>query len=108
MVQRIRWFLLLVFVATGLLFVVQNTHPVDVEFVAWTRSPPLSVLLLGSLAFGFLLGAVITRSMLRSRQKRAAAMDKAQAKASEAEKRAAKAEATLEAKAKEESVTPPQ
>lgn len=107
MIQRIRWFFFLALVVSGVVIALQNTHDVDIDFFTWTRSQPLSVLLLASMAFGFLLGAVITGSMLRSRQKGAIAKAKAEAKAVKAEKRATEAEAALKEKMKEQPPTPP-
>ena len=101
MVQRIRWFLVLILVIAGVFIAVQNTHSVEIDFFTYTGSQPLLVLLLVSMSFGFLLGAVMTSSMLRSHRKRRAAAAKANAKVEKAEKRAAKAEAALQEKIKE-------
>ena len=68
--QKIRWFLLILVIAITLAAMLQNNHDTAISLLWWERAMPLSMLLLASVAIGFLLGSVLTASMLRSRRKK--------------------------------------
>jgi uncharacterized integral membrane protein len=65
--QKIRWFLLIVVIVLALVVVLQNNHDAEVHLLLHKRSIPLSVLLFSTTAVGFLFGALMTATMLRSR-----------------------------------------
>ena len=69
MMQKIRWFLLILIAALTLTLVFQNQAQVEIQLLFWNRSLPLSILLISSTTVGFLLGALLTASMLRKLKK---------------------------------------
>ncbi|TWT80673.1 hypothetical protein CA13_21190 [Planctomycetes bacterium CA13] len=69
MMQKIRWFLLVLGVTVALVTALWNNGPVTINFPFFHRELPLSLLILTSVACGFLLGAMTTYSMLRSHKK---------------------------------------
>ena len=74
MMQRIRWVLLLLGIVIVMVLLFYNSDEVPVKLpLVEDRELPLSVLLMATTAIGFLLGAVMTARMLRSRNKAAAA-----------------------------------
>jgi uncharacterized integral membrane protein len=79
--QKIRWFLLIVGIFLSLLLSLQNSVNTSVNFLWFDAELPLSVLLLATTGAGFLFGALMTASMLRSRAKKKAAAEVAKAKA---------------------------
>jgi uncharacterized integral membrane protein len=68
--QKIRWFFSILAIALMLAAMLQNNQPVTVKLLWLERSTPLSVLLIAATIIGFLFGALMTASMLRSRRKR--------------------------------------
>ena len=72
MMQKIRWFFLIAVIVLVLVVALQNNHQTQVHLLLHERSLPLSMLLLSTTAIGFLFGALITASMLRSGRKVAA------------------------------------
>jgi len=68
--EGIRWRLLAVgaIAVYGLLLVILNRHPTDVNFVFWKTEASLVVVLLLALAIGFLAGFLF--DTLRDRRKR--------------------------------------
>jgi len=70
MMQKIRWFLLILIAALTLTLVFQNQAQVEIQLLFWNRSLPLSILLISTTTIGFLLGALLTASMLRKRGKK--------------------------------------
>ena len=69
MIQKIRWFLLILVIVLTLAAITQNGQETTVQLLWLTRTMPLSVLLLSTIAVGFLLGALTTALMLRRRHK---------------------------------------
>ena len=67
--QKIRWFFLIVGIVLVLALVVQNIGSATVHLLWLKPQLPLSVLMLSTTAIGFLFGALMTASMLRSRKK---------------------------------------
>jgi uncharacterized membrane protein YciS (DUF1049 family) len=69
--QKIRWFFLILAIVLVIAMAVQNNELQSVSLF-WLETPemPLSVLLLSTTGIGFLMGALITASMLRSRRKK--------------------------------------
>lgn len=65
MMQKIRWFLLILIIAFLLAVILLNSDPTDINLVIRKQSLPLSVLLIATLTLGFLFGALTTASMLR-------------------------------------------
>ena len=77
MMQRIRWVLLLLGIVIVMVLLFYNSDEVPVKLpLVEDRELPLSVLLMATTAIGFLLGAVMTARMLRSRNKAAAAKER--------------------------------
>lgn len=70
MMQKIRWFLLILIAALTLTLVFQNQAQVEIQLLFWNRSLPLSILSISTTTVGFLLGALLTASMLRKRKKK--------------------------------------
>ncbi|TWU48266.1 lipopolysaccharide assembly protein LapA domain-containing protein [Rubripirellula reticaptiva] len=66
--QKIRWFFLIVGILLALAMSLQNNTLTDVRLLWLDAQFPLSVLLLVATAIGFLFGALLTASMLRSRK----------------------------------------
>lgn len=64
-VQKIRWFLLILAIIVALAAALQNNDLVEVQLFFFSRSLPLSVILLSTTAVGFLAGALTTVLMLR-------------------------------------------
>jgi uncharacterized integral membrane protein len=85
--QKIRWFLLIVMIVLALVVVLQNNHDAEVHLLLHQRSIPLSVLLFSTTAVGFLFGALMTATMLRSRGPGKKAKKPAQPSPSEASSR---------------------
>ncbi len=69
--QKIRWFFLVLCIAAALILVIQNNELASVKFLTLEGTLPMSGMLLASGGIGFLLGALMTVSMLRSRKKAA-------------------------------------
>ena len=69
--QKIRWFFLILAIVLVIAIAVQNNR-LEAVHLFWLETPemPLSVLLLSTSGIGFLLGALVTASMLRSRRKK--------------------------------------
>ena len=69
--HKIRWFFLILAIVLVIAMAVQNNEQEAVRLF-WLETPgmPLSVLLLSTTGIGFLLGALMTASMLRSRRKK--------------------------------------
>ncbi len=55
--QKIRWFFLIVAIIVALAMVAQNNDATELQLFFFRRSMPLSVILLSSVAIGFLAGA---------------------------------------------------
>jgi len=68
--QKIRWFFLILAIAVMLAAMLQNNHDTNINLLWLEQTMPLSVLLLVTSAICFLLGAVVTASMLRSHRKK--------------------------------------
>ena len=68
--QKIRWFFSILAIALLLAAMLQNHDNVDVKLLWIVRSVPLSLLMFAATIIGFLFGALMTASMLRSRRKR--------------------------------------
>lgn len=66
--QKIRWFFLILIVTLALALVFQNQEQVEIQLLFMKQSLPLSVLLISATTIGFLLGALMTASMLRKRK----------------------------------------
>lgn len=82
MMQRIRWFLLILGIVVLLVFSLANRDPVSVEMpFVFNADLPLSMLLLVTSAIGFILGSVMTAWMLHRNRK---ATEKAEAEAAAA------------------------
>ena len=75
--QKIRWFFLIGAILIALAMVLQNNEATELQLFFFQRSMPLSVILLSSVAIGFLAGALTTVLMLR----RSKSSGKAKAKA---------------------------
>ena len=90
--QKIRWFFLILAIVLAIDMVLENTELTAIHLF-WLQTPemPLSVLLLSTAGIGFLFGAIMTASMLRSRRKKEKERER-QAKAVPAEKPASKPE----------------
>tara|TARA_R110002049_G_scaffold309268_1_gene519592 strand:+ start:125154 stop:125474 length:321 start_codon:yes stop_codon:yes gene_type:complete len=73
MLQKIRWFFLLVGVTIVLLLLLWNSSAVTVKFpFVAERQLPLSILLFTTSSLSFVFGAIVTGWMLRRRHKAAA------------------------------------
>ena len=73
MLQKIRWFFLLVGLTFVLLLMWGNSSPVTVKFpFVADQQLPLSILIFTTSAASFVLGAIVTGWMLRRRHKSAA------------------------------------
>ena len=66
--QKIRWFFLIGAILIALAMVLQNNEATELQLFFFQRSLPLSVILLSSVAIGFLAGALTTVLMLRRRK----------------------------------------
>jgi uncharacterized integral membrane protein len=75
--QKIRWFFLIGAILVALAMILQNNEATELQLFFFRRSMPLSVILLSSVAIGFLAGALTTVLMLR----RSKALGKAKEKA---------------------------
>jgi uncharacterized integral membrane protein len=72
MIQKIRWFVLLLGITLVLLLSLWNSAPVTLQFPFLAdRQLPLSVLIFTTFAIGFLFGALMTGWMLHRRKKQA-------------------------------------
>lgn len=69
MLQKIRWFLLLVGVLLIVVIALQNSRSVELELLFFRGQYPLTLLLLGCSAASFVLGALTTGWMLRNRSR---------------------------------------
>ena len=70
MMQRIRWFLLLLGIIVLLVLSLANKDPVPVKVpLVFETEMPLSMLLIATSAMSFVLGALMTGWMLRNRGK---------------------------------------
>jgi len=65
MMQKIRWFLLILIIALLLTAIWQNGDPTVIKLLNLEQEVPLSVLLISTIAIGFLFGALTTATMLR-------------------------------------------
>lgn len=88
--QKIRWFFSILAIALMLAAMLQNNQEVTVKLLWLQRSTPLSVLLIATTIIGFLFGALMTASMLRSHRKRKEAAAKQASKQPESAKAAGK------------------
>ena len=79
--QKIRWFFLIVLMVLAISLALQNNETTAFQLLWFKKTLPLSVLLLSGAGIGFLLGALSTASMLRSRRKKEKARNKASEKA---------------------------
>lgn len=69
--QKIRWFFLILAIVAAITLAVQNNQLASIHlFWLETGEMPLSVLLLSTAGIGFVLGAIMTATMLRSRRKK--------------------------------------
>ncbi len=69
MMQKIRWFLLLVGIILGLAVIFQNNNDTpELKVLFWTARVSLPLLLLTTTAIGFVLGSIMTYGMLRPRK----------------------------------------
>jgi uncharacterized integral membrane protein len=78
--QKIRWFFLIGAILVALAMILQNNEATELQLFFFHWSMPLSVILLSSVAIGFLAGALMTVLMLR----RSKASGKAKAKSAAA------------------------
>ncbi len=76
MLQKIRWFLLIIGVLVVLTIALQNDQPVPLELLFFRRELPLTLLLLATSGASFVFGALTTVWMLRTRSKTAPAKPK--------------------------------
>ncbi len=67
MLQKIRWLLLLVGVSLIVIVAFQNSRSVELHVLFFSGQYPLTLLLLACSAASFVLGALTTGWMLRSR-----------------------------------------
>ena len=67
MLQKIRWFFLLVGVSLIVILAFQNSRRVELDLLFFSGEYPLTILLLGCSAASFILGALTTGWMLRNR-----------------------------------------
>lgn len=67
MLQKIRWFFLLVGLSLIVILAFQNSRRVELELLFFRGEYPLTILLLGCSAASFVLGALTTGWMLRNR-----------------------------------------
>jgi uncharacterized integral membrane protein len=69
--QKIRWFFLILAIILAIDLALENNELTAIHLF-WLQTPemPLSVLLLSTIGIGFLLGALLTASMLRIRRKK--------------------------------------
>ena len=72
MLQKIRWFLLLVGVSLIVILAFQNSRSVEFDLLFFGGEYPLTLLLLACSAASFVFGSLTTGWMLRSRSKSAA------------------------------------
>jgi uncharacterized membrane protein YciS (DUF1049 family) len=69
--QKIRWFFLILVVVAGVTLVLLNNQLTPIHlFGLKTVEMPFSILLLSTTGIGFVLGAIMTATMLRSRRKK--------------------------------------
>lgn len=81
MMQRIRWFLLLLGIVVALVLSLYNSDVTSIKIpFAGEWELPLSMLLLTTSAISFVFGAIMTGWMLRSRRKATAAKEREAAK----------------------------
>ena len=92
--QKIRWFFLILAIVLTLAAILQNNQTTDIHLLWLKRTLPLSMLLLTTSVIGFLFGALITASMLRSHRKKKEAAAKANSAQHEPTKRAETTSAT--------------
>ncbi len=67
MLQKIRWFFLLVGVSVIVILAFQNSRRVELDLLFFRGEYPLTILLLGCSAASFVLGALTTWWMFRNR-----------------------------------------
>lgn len=68
MEARLKPALLIVLVALGIVFALQNVADVEVQFLLWSITLPRAVLLLVVLAVGIAIGAILHSIHVRRRQ----------------------------------------
>ena len=57
---------LLIFLAAAFIFALQNTQPVKVQFLSWSISPPVPILIVVSYLLGMWTGGNLTAFIRRS------------------------------------------
>lgn len=67
--MKARLFILFLLIVLILIFILQNTMPVDLSFLAWTFNISLIVLVLITLLTGIVLGMIISRMIAKSEPK---------------------------------------
>jgi uncharacterized integral membrane protein len=68
MEARLKPALLIVLVALGIVFALQNVADVEVQFLLWSVTLPRAILLLVVLAVGIVIGAILHSIHRRRRQ----------------------------------------
>jgi len=68
MQANLRPALLIVLVAVGILFALQNVADVEVQFLLWSVTLPRAILILVVLALGIVIGVILHSIHLRRRQ----------------------------------------
>lgn len=76
MLQKIRWFFLLVGILLVVTIAFQNSHTVELDLLFFRGKYPLTLLLLGTSAASFVLGALMTGWMFRSRGRSGSVKDR--------------------------------
>jgi len=67
--QKIRWFLLLLGILLVVILAFQNNAPVELELLFFRGTYPLTLLLLATSAASFVFGSLMTFWMLRGKKK---------------------------------------
>ena len=97
MMQRIRWFLLLLGIVIVLVLSLSNSTPTPIKIpFAGTWELPLSMLLLATSGISFVFGAIMTGWMLRGRRKATATKKRDAAEKSQATPKADSASSSTE------------
>lgn len=73
--KKIRWLILILGIVLSLAVALQNNALVEIRWLWMEQTLPLSVLLLTTVAIGFLLGSLMTATMLRRRTKKKEKVD---------------------------------
>jgi uncharacterized integral membrane protein len=69
MLQRIRWYFLILCLLVVLVISFQNQQPVALELLFFSHTVPLTLLILGTAVGSFVLGSLTTLWMFRKRRK---------------------------------------